>query len=290
MRTERSSLARSSRTASLEKGGARLHGDRRHHLQQMVLDHVAQRAGFLVIGAAAFHADRFGRRDLHVIDIAAVPQRLENSVAEAERHDVLDGFLAQIVVDAVDLFFLKMRLHARVELPRAGEIVAERLFDDDAAPAVALCQPAAPRPSAIPRTGWAGWKDKTERCRRFRAASRFRRATCRSSGRGRRSPTSPAQIEEALGEGSPEIFIERRVFQELRDRIVHARAKIIVGHRGARNSDDGETGREPAFISQPVKRGHQFALCQIAIGAENDHRARRRLAVKAQRIVEGRIG
>ena len=81
----------------------------------MVLDHVAQRARFLVISAAAFHADRFGRRDLHMIDISAVPQRLEDAVAEAEGHDVLDRFLAQIMVDAVDLAFLEALLQAAVE-------------------------------------------------------------------------------------------------------------------------------------------------------------------------------
>ena len=87
--------------------GARLHGDGRHHLQQMILDHVAQRPGFLIISAAAFHADRFGGRDLHVIDVAAVPERFENAVAEAEGEDILDGFLTEVVIDAVDLAFVE---------------------------------------------------------------------------------------------------------------------------------------------------------------------------------------
>ena len=65
-RMERSSLARSSRTASALKRGAWLHGNRGHDLQQVVLDHVAQRARFLVIRAAALYTDRFRRRDLHV--------------------------------------------------------------------------------------------------------------------------------------------------------------------------------------------------------------------------------
>ena len=37
--------------------GARLHPDSRHHLQQVILNHVRQRAGLLVIGAAALHSE-----------------------------------------------------------------------------------------------------------------------------------------------------------------------------------------------------------------------------------------
>ena len=58
------------------------------------------------VAAAAFHADGFGHRDLHVVDVAAVPDRLEDSVGEAERHDVLHGLFAEIVIDAVDLLFV----------------------------------------------------------------------------------------------------------------------------------------------------------------------------------------
>ncbi len=71
----------------------------------MILDHVGERAGFLVIGAAALDADRFGGGDLDVIDVTAVPERLENPVAEAKGQDVLHGFLAQVMIDAVDVGF-----------------------------------------------------------------------------------------------------------------------------------------------------------------------------------------
>ena len=74
----------------------------------MVLHHVAQGAGmFVERAAAAFHADRFRGRDLHVIDILAIEQRLEDGVAEAKRQQVLHRVLAQIVVDAIDLSGLR---------------------------------------------------------------------------------------------------------------------------------------------------------------------------------------
>ena len=147
---ERSSLERSSRTEFGAKGGAGLHGDRRHHLRQVILDHVAQRAGFLVVGAAALHADRFRGGDLHVVDVAPVPQRLEDAVAEAERQDVLHGFLAEVMIDAVDLGLVERAVQFVAQLSRAGQIVAERLFDDDAAPARRPCRrSAAPIPCAM---------------------------------------------------------------------------------------------------------------------------------------------
>jgi hypothetical protein len=73
----------------------------------MILHHVDQCAHLLVERAASFNPDRFRRRDLHVVDILAVPQRLENAVAETEGEDVLHGLLAQVVVDAVDRRFRK---------------------------------------------------------------------------------------------------------------------------------------------------------------------------------------
>ncbi len=57
----------------------------------------------LVVAAALLDADRFRHRDLHVVDVAAVPDRLEDAVGEAEDQDVLDGLFAQVVIDAVDL-------------------------------------------------------------------------------------------------------------------------------------------------------------------------------------------
>ena len=40
-----------------------------------------------------------------MIDISAIPDRFEDAVGKTERHDVLDGFFSQVVIDAVNLFF-----------------------------------------------------------------------------------------------------------------------------------------------------------------------------------------
>ena len=58
----------------------------------------------IVIAAARFDADGFGNSNLYVIDVAAVPDRLENSVGKTKCQNVLDGFFSQVVINAVNLF------------------------------------------------------------------------------------------------------------------------------------------------------------------------------------------
>ena len=57
--------------------------------------------------AAALDADRLGHGDLDRVDVAPIPDRLEEPVAEAEDGEVLDRLLAQVVVDAVDLVLVE---------------------------------------------------------------------------------------------------------------------------------------------------------------------------------------
>ena len=48
-----------------------------------------------------------GGRDLHVVDVVAVPDRLEDAVGEPQHQDVLHGLLAEVMVDAIDLMLGK---------------------------------------------------------------------------------------------------------------------------------------------------------------------------------------
>src|SRR5262245_27835377 len=106
----------------------------------MILDHVTQRARFLIVSPPALDSNRLGGRDLHVIDVAAVPQWLENAVPPAEREDVLHRFLAEIMIDAVNLGFGKDLLELLAERAGAGEVVAEGFFHNQPPPAVSTRQ------------------------------------------------------------------------------------------------------------------------------------------------------
>ena len=66
-------------------------------------DHVAEGARLLVEAGAARDRQRLGHVDLDVVDVVAVPDRLEEAVREAQREDVLDGLLAEEVVDPEDV-------------------------------------------------------------------------------------------------------------------------------------------------------------------------------------------
>ncbi len=55
-----------------------LHRDQRHQLEQVVLDHVAGGADAVVVAGPAADADVLGHRDLHVVDVVGVPDRLEH--------------------------------------------------------------------------------------------------------------------------------------------------------------------------------------------------------------------
>ena len=70
----------------------------------------------VVITGAVTHIHSFGDGDLHIVHVAAVPDRLEDGVGEAEEQDILGGFLAQVVIDAKYLAFIKDRMDGPVEL------------------------------------------------------------------------------------------------------------------------------------------------------------------------------
>src|SRR6516164_8500264 len=104
----------------------------------MVGDHVAECAGALVKLAAPLDSDDLGGRDLHMIDVPAIPDRLEQSVGKAQRHHVLHRFLTQEMVDSINLILAKRPEDFGVERFCRSEVMAERLLDDDPAPLALL--------------------------------------------------------------------------------------------------------------------------------------------------------
>ena len=78
--------------------------------------------------------------DLDMVDVVAVPDRLEHAVGEAQHQDVLDGFLAEIMIDPVDLVLVDELQQFAVQRPRRGQIGAERLFDHQPPPCAVLGQ------------------------------------------------------------------------------------------------------------------------------------------------------
>src|SRR5579883_3195625 len=145
----------------LEPGGG-LHGDQAEELEHVVLDDVAQRTRRVEVGAAAaLHPDGLGDRDLHVLDVAAVEERLEDGVTEAERDQVLHRLLPEVVIDPVDLALVEEGSQRGVERARAREVAPEGLLDDHPRPGDG------PRAMDEPRAGEPG-DERREEMRRDR--------------------------------------------------------------------------------------------------------------------------
>ena len=112
------------------RAGRRLHRHQRQHLEQVVLEDVAQRADRVVEPAPPLDAEVLAHRQLHVGDVLAVPDRLEDGVGEAQVGDVHHRLLAEEVVDPQDLVFVEHLAQRRLELFGRCEVVAERLLED----------------------------------------------------------------------------------------------------------------------------------------------------------------
>src|SRR5271169_3924952 len=100
----------------------------------MALNHVPEKPGFLKVRRAVFHPQFLGHGYLNVVDIPAVPEWLKNSVGKSKDQKVLNGFLAQVMVDSVNILLPEDTGDDAIEFARAAEIAPERFFDDDAGP------------------------------------------------------------------------------------------------------------------------------------------------------------
>ena len=104
-----------------------------------------------------------------MIDVAAIPDRLENAVGKAEDQDVLNGFFAEVMIDAVDLFFREDLSDFAVQRYGRFEVRPEGLLDHDATPVAVLfgreTLVAQSAGRSRQRTA-AGWPGRRRRCRR----------------------------------------------------------------------------------------------------------------------------
>ena len=93
-----------------------------------------------------------------MVDVPAVPDRLEHPVRESEGQDVLHGLLAEVVVDAEHLRLVEDRVDDLVQLARALQVVPERLLQHDLR---VLLQPGLAEPVDDVRVD-GGWHGRVE--------------------------------------------------------------------------------------------------------------------------------
>ena len=105
------------------------HRGQREQLREMVLHHVAQRAIVFVVGSAVFHAQRFGYRDLHALDVIAIPRRFKQRITKTKGKQVLHHFFAEVVINAIHLLLIKVTVYQGIKVNSRRQIATKRFFD-----------------------------------------------------------------------------------------------------------------------------------------------------------------
>ena len=234
----------------------------------MVLEHVAQQAGLVVVAGPVLHPEGFGDGELDVVDVMAVPDRLEDQVREAEHHDVLHRVLAQIVVDPVDLVLFEIAVQLDIQFFGGGGVAAERLFQHH----------------VPPRTAVLRFGELAGRVKLFDDGGIERRGHRQIDGAVGGKFAAFFQLVEPLSEGvvvfgpvvvesmvvdAPQEFVQLRIGAagEFGADVV-AEAVVAVGGAGAAD-DPGLLMEQPA-PEQVVQRRIEFAPGEVAGSAEDD--------------------
>ena len=84
----------------------------------MILHHVAQSTRSFVEAGAHLNSERFRCRDLHLIDVVRVPEGCEDRVRKSQDQNVLRGFFAEEMIDAISLLFGEGTADDAIEFPR----------------------------------------------------------------------------------------------------------------------------------------------------------------------------
>ena len=268
-----------------------LHGNDAEQLQEVVLHDVAHRASPVVVGAAPLDADILRHRDLNVIDVASIPDRLEDAVRKAEDHDVLHGLLAEVVVDPVDLRLREDGVQLAIQGLGTREIVPERLLDDHAFPALGLLDQAG-------GSQVAGDHREELRERRHVEDPVARGATflvelgepCAQPVVASLVVESHRHVVEALGERVPDGIVDRLGPRVLLHGGPHDLAKLVIRPDRIRATNNAEAGRQIAVERQVIERRHQLPGGQVARGAEDDHDVRIGGAGKGQPFPQHVLG
>ena len=248
----------------------------------MVLHHVAQGPGLFVVGAARLHADGLGHRDLHVGYVIAVPERLVDLVGEAQDEEVLDRFLPEIVVDAVDLLLAEVPSQLPVEGAGAVDVVAERLLHDDARPAVAVLGEAGVAQVLDDVVVEAGRRGAVEEPVGGSAATVLDVGQRRLQPRVEREVLGiTGRVVERPGKALPHVLGRRLDASVIADGLAHPSPEFVVAHLRAGDGHDGERFRQRPGRVECEERGQELPASQIAGGAEDDQR---------KRIISGRHG
>ena len=267
----------------VERDG-RLHRDEAQQVHYVVLYDVAERPGLFVICAAALDADLLGHRDLHVIDVLLVPDRLEDAVGEPQHEQVLHRLLAEVVVDAEDLVLGEATGEFRVERLCGFEVCAERLLDDDPRPRRAiLALPGQARESKLIDDGRDHvWRDGQveEAAGDFVAGGELLAEAPISVG----VVIVRLYVADSGRELRPGCVVERAAPSKRLDPFGEFGPETFIGLLAPCEPDHGKVVRQEPLAEQTIHGGDELAAREVAGRAEDRERERLRHCVSLPRL------
>ena len=189
----------------------------------------------------------------------------------------MDGFLAEIMVDAEDLFFVGVTGEIGVEFLSRFEVVAERFLDNDALPMRAGL-------FAMEEFGVVEMFDDFGELAGRRGeieeeivAELGVAESVEIGGKlfvGVAIGEITAGVMKIFGEVLPGAFVDGFGAGELVEGGAEFGAPLVVGFLATRETDDAEGVWERFLDEEMVERGDEFAGSEVAAGAEDDDGAR----------------
>ncbi len=240
-----------------------LHPDEAQQLAEVVLHHVANGSGRVVVAGSPLGADALGDGDLHRLDPVAAPRRLEEEVGEAEGEEILHRLLAQVVVDAVHLGLVEVGMHELVELLRALEVAPERLLDDEPGPA------GAGREARVAELA----DDAGERTRGQGEVQDPVATEAEVAFDGLDAVPEAAEVPGALGGGVVEDAVVApggEVGTGIVDRLASRSSEVPVSDLGAGDAEQRQVAADVVLGGDPGERGEKLAAGEVAGRPEDD--------------------
>jgi hypothetical protein len=197
-----------------------------------------------------------------MVDVVAVPDRLEHAVGEAQRQQVLHGLAAEVVVDAEDAVLGEDRVQPLVQLPGRSEVGAEGLLGDHPS---ALSEP---EPADLVHRRFHRLRRQGEIDERLGILAELlpRRGDLVSQVL---ETVADAHEPQRRGEALPSLAIAGPAAR-VTNRIPRKLTEFLIVERLAGCADDPEPLGHQTHSHQVVHPRQQLALGEVAGGAEED--------------------
>jgi len=272
------------------EGDGGLHGREGDQLHRVVLDHVPESPALVVVAGPRAHPDVLRHGNLDGIHVLAVPEWLEDGVGETLHEQVLDGLLAEVVIDPEDLGLPEVAGDHPVEFLRAGPVVPEGFLDDDlaglAAALVVGGETGAPEVvedgSEDPRRG-----GDVEEVLQLPADLVLDRGETLGEGPEVGFVLVGARLVEGpIPQRGPDLFLQGAA-RVLADGPGRPPAEFLLVHLAPAVADKEEVRRQEVVDREVVKGREELARGQVPGRAEDDEHGRRGAPVLAEPPQEG---